>query len=367
MAAAAFKTECPSVFSLTPEKVESVTSTSKIVAEIQLNLEDISTRYWKDDEFFGMIELDHAGLSYQMFLIFGSVQNSNFKYMGFLIPRAKDANITFNVKVTSVTNKIVVIDDKEERQPSVKNRRLVAFDVLLPKFDGKVASISGKISLTMEPGQRVLIKQTLNNKIVKKLCEGCLDLQRSNDFKIICKPAESDQDAQNEDGIEKDHSVVKFNKDFLIRISEVFRRMIENPNTKESQDGTIKMMDTNAKTLMAFKMAFDHEMYFHENCLTVDLMMFGHKYDVPGLVDLCSDYIGNNLKKDTILEVIKAAYFIEDSRLFKKAVAFLMTNLGKIEETPEWKELKKCHPDCFMKITEIMLFEHKFSETLKFQ
>ena len=50
-----------------------------------------------------------------------------------------------------------------------------------------------------------------------------------------------------------------------------------------------------------------HEMYFHENCLTVDLMMFGHKYDVPGLIDLCSDYIGNNLKNDIILDVVKAA------------------------------------------------------------
>ena len=329
-------------------------------------MKKISSWYKEKDSFCGLLENSSAGLNYQIFLGCGTSNSTNS--LGLIIIGAKVATAKFNIEITNDQKKSLQIADKKERHAQLDDQ-IAIFEVKLPNFEGKLETLIGNISVSFEPNEESILRQILNYKIVKKLFK---DSSESNDFKIICQDESEDEtkgdDTKEEDVTKDEKNVVEFNRNFLSKISDVFRRMIENPASTESRDGVIKMVDTNKETLLAFKHAFNCESpIFDKEQISVDLLMFSHKYDIPGLVDLCADYIGNNLEKDTILDIIKAAYFIEDSKLFKKAVAYLMSNLGKFEETSEWNDFKKSHPQCFVKIIEIMLFEHKFSEALKFQ
>ena len=343
------------------EPLKSLTCSQQFNAEIEFDWKDISKRYDEEtNKFRGIFRVSNAGFGYIAgMIIYPDKDNENRNFFIFWINGAKNGSASFDLKITDTNKTTFVIGGKDH--PPINANILdrdgqPVYQFMSESIKGRVETISGTIKTKFEMVAEIERYQTLANLMAMQLVK---DVVKPNDFKLKIV-TEDDSNSKDEE-----HHVM-FNKDFLSKISEVFRRMIENPNTVESKIGAIKMPDVSLATLEAFKRIFDVGNVKEED-LNVDLLMFAHKYDVLGLVDLCSDYIGNNLKKDTILEVIKAAYFIEDSRLFKKAVAFLMTNLGKIEETPEWKELKKCHPDCFMKITEIMLFEHKFSETLKFQ
>ena len=338
----------------TSESLKSVKCSSKVIAELELDLKEISSRY-HNGNFKGRFALPYAGVigsNYPIFMYCHACSDSISKsHFSLVIPRARNATAKFNIEITSDQNHSGKIADKDQRPFRIENQTAVV-DITLTNFKGKLDKLKGQISFDFEPDESVKMRQILNNKIVKKLCQ---DLHQPNDFKIVC------QSNSEDDTKEKDGNYVEFNRNFLCKISEVFRRMIENPNTKESRDGVIKMIDTPTEILEAFKAAFDVKtINFDKNHISVDLMMFAHKYDIPGLVDFCANYIGNNLEKDTILEVVKAAYFIEDSKLFKKAVAFLLLHLGQFEETPEWNEFKTSHPECFVKITEIMLFGFKF-------
>ena len=57
-----------------------------------------------------------------------------------------------------------------------------------------------------------------------------------------------------------------------------------------------------------------------------------------------------------IFEVIKAAYFIDSDNLLNKAVTFLVKNAKTLKETEEWKMFKKSHPDCFIKMMDLVMF-----------
>ena len=57
-----------------------------------------------------------------------------------------------------------------------------------------------------------------------------------------------------------------------------------------------------------------------------------------------------------IFEVIKAAYFIDSDNLLNKAVTFLVKNAKTLKETEDWKMFKKSHPDCFIKMMDLIMF-----------
>ena len=327
--------------------MDAVTCSAKISAKVEIDLKNVSKKY-VNYGFRGFLPIQCFG--YQYVGVIGCIgPNEDQSHVALVFFMIDSENITaqFDLKITDVFGNVIELNENLTQE---KDR--VDF-YPLRKLIGRVDFICGKISVTFEPSEDLVRRQSLLKEMACKMIEDC---EGEANFKISCK----------NDGIEESARTMEFNKDFLSKISEVFRRMIENTNTREAKEGMVKMDDVNFETIKTFKKVFTHR-YIDGKDLSVDLMMFAHKYDIGGLVELCSEYLEDNLDKDIILDVIKAAYFIEDSKLFKKAVAFLMTNLGKIEETPEWNELKKCHPDCFIKITEIMLFEHKFSETLKFQ
>ena len=147
----------------------------------------------------------------------------------------------------------------------------------------------------------------------------------------------------------------KFNKTKLILVSEIFRKMIENPVTKEAISGSVEIDDFSPETIQAFQnVLFSNENTLDEKDLTIELMMFGNKYFIKSLVKVVGDYLKENLKMDNIFEVIQAAYHVNNESLLETSAKFLTRNSG-FKSDEKWIKFKKEHPECFVKLIDYII------------
>ena len=104
---------------------------------------------------------------------------------------------------------------------------------------------------------------------------------------------------------------------------------IENPNTQESKDGFVTIEDFLPETILAFRnILFLAPNPVLERYLTLELLMFTHKYDINSLFRLCKEHICKTLTDENILDFIKIAELLNDEEMFKYAVDYLKKNLG---------------------------------------
>ena len=104
---------------------------------------------------------------------------------------------------------------------------------------------------------------------------------------------------------------------------------IENPNTRESKDGFVTIEDFLPETILAFRdILFLAPNPVLERYLTLELLMFTHKYDINSLFRLCKEHICKTLTDENILDFIKIAELLNDEEMFKYAVDYLKKNLG---------------------------------------
>ena len=83
---------------------------------------------------------------------------------------------------------------------------------------------------------------------------------------------------------------------------------------------------------------------------TMDLKMFAHKYLIEPLEKECNNHIMSHLSKENIFDVIKGAYLGNDDELLKEASKFVKENMGTFQESDEWNQLMKTHPECMAKM-----------------
>ena len=57
------------------------------------------------------------------------------------------------------------------------------------------------------------------------------------------------------------------------------------------------------------------------------------------------------------MDIVDAAYKINDDDLLKKAVDFIRLNYKSFEEIEEWKDFIKSNPGCVAKMMEFMMFK----------
>ena len=79
-------------------------------------------------------------------------------------------------------------------------------------------------------------------------------------------------------------------------------------------------------------------------------MLFANQYDIKPLVDLCRDHLGKSFTKENIIQIVDAAFKIEDGELLKKAINFIRLNVEDFQEDVAWKDYMKSNPDCTAKI-----------------
>ena len=150
-----------------------------------------------------------------------------------------------------------------------------------------------------------------------------------------------------------------FNKSILSSVSEVFERMIQNPNSKEAKESNVEIKDFSLETIKTFEKILVGNEKVVKKELTMELKMFAHKYFIEPLEKECNDYIKNNLSLENIFDVIKGAYLGNDKELFKAAFNFVKENLGTFQESEEWNDLKKTHPECMAEMMYFLMFNQK--------
>ena len=146
---------------------------------------------------------------------------------------------------------------------------------------------------------------------------------------------------------------VAFNKVILQSVSDVFETMFKRDSNKEVTEDCMEIEDFSVETIKEFKSAI---LKGEASCPTVELMMFAHKYNVKPLVQYCERHIGEDVYSGNIFEVIKAAYFLDSDNLLNKAVEYLVKNARRLNDNEDWKVFKKAHPDCFIKMMDLIMF-----------
>ena len=144
-----------------------------------------------------------------------------------------------------------------------------------------------------------------------------------------------------------------FNKAMLQSVSDVFQTMFKRDTNKEVTEDCMEIEDFSVETIKDFKSAI---LKGEASCPTVELMMFAHKYNVKPLVQYCERHIGEDVYSGNIFEVIKAAYFLDSDNLLNKAVEYLVKNARRLNDNEDWKVFKKAHPDCFIKMMDLIMF-----------
>ena len=145
-----------------------------------------------------------------------------------------------------------------------------------------------------------------------------------------------------------------FNKTLLSLTSEVFYKMINSSITKESQTNSVEINDFLPETIQSFwKIVHGKEMSKKEE-FTPELLLLSQKYFIKPLIAKCVYHLMKTLTKENVFEVVKIAHLIDEENLLKTASKFLKQNREKMIKTEEWKNFKKSHPDCMIRIYRLM-------------
>ena len=190
----------------------------------------------------------------------------------------------------------------------------------------------------------------IKDELIYKFGESVLEIEKEGKEAKPEKPKDIKIECQGE--------MIEFHKSLLAKISDVFQRMVENPNFIESPNGVITMKEVSPNTVKAFKkLLYDDGNLIEATDLDAELMLFCDRYNIKPMVDLCSQHLQNQITKENLMEIVDAAFKINDDDLLKKAVDFVRLNYGSFEEIEEWKDFIKSNPKCVAKMMEFIMFK----------
>jgi speckle-type POZ protein len=124
---------------------------------------------------------------------------------------------------------------------------------------------------------------------------------------------------------------------------------------KEAQDGVIKITDFDHEVLteMIRYMYSDQVPKLKE--MAVGLMLAAHKYDLPGLVEICKDYLRAHISIENLMDVLIYANELEIEDLEKAAIEFMIRKNDEVFESDEWKEFEQNNSRIAWKIMKLCI------------
>ena len=138
--------------------------------------------------------------------------------------------------------------------------------------------------------------------------------------------------------------ILECHKNVLCCRSDVLNVMFSNDEMIEAQSKEVKINDIQADTMETFLYFLYHDQVQDTKMINAKLLRAAHKYNVPELLDFCSDYLKNNLSFENATDVLVSAHLTDQKNLFEIASDFINENKGKVVKTIAWDEFKKTNP-----------------------
>ena len=176
----------------------------------------------------------------------------------------------------------------------------------------------------------------VNEQKLENFAEKLYGEKEFSDVKIVCDDKQFDC-----------HKVV------LSSQSEVLKTMFKNKSLIEKQsEGVMKIdeKDVNSDTMEQLLLYLYFQKVKDNNMINGDLMIAADKYDVKGLLDLCTKYLESNLSDENALEVLVKAELVGQMNLFAAASKFVCKNIGRVNKTSAWEEMSKKNPSLIAKL-----------------
>lgn len=133
----------------------------------------------------------------------------------------------------------------------------------------------------------------------------------------------------------------------LICQSDVLKTMIKNKSLIEKQfEGVMEIYENDFSSDTMEQILY--YLYFQKvkdnKVINTDLMIAADKYNVKGLLDVCTNYLGSNLSEENALNVLVKAELLDQKKLFDAASKFVCNNIGRVNKTSAWEEMFKKNP-----------------------
>ncbi|KAM8717854.1 hypothetical protein ACLKA7_004539 [Drosophila subpalustris] len=140
-----------------------------------------------------------------------------------------------------------------------------------------------------------------------------------------------------------DHKIPA-HKTILSARSKVFAAMFRH-STKEKAENCVDINDFSSDVIIEL-LRFMYtgkapKIIMYNSKMTFDLLTAADKYQLDTLKAMCARSLSINLSIDTAPIVLKAADLYNMEDLKSKAIRFIKSNIHKIRETNNWKELIK--------------------------
>ena len=139
--------------------------------------------------------------------------------------------------------------------------------------------------------------------------------------------------------------ILECHKSVLCCRSDVFDTMFSNESEMiEAQSREVKINDIQADTMETFLYFLYHDQVKDAKEIDAKLLRAAHKYNVPELMEVCTEYLKKNLSFENATDVLVSSHLTDQKNLFEIASDFINENKGKVVKTIAWEEFKKTNP-----------------------
>ena len=126
--------------------------------------------------------------------------------------------------------------------------------------------------------------------------------------------------------------------------SDVFEAMFSNIETIEAKSGEVEINDIQADTMETLLYFLYNEEVKETKLINAKLLCAADKYNLIGLMGVCTEYLKKNLCFENAVDVLVAAHLTNQKNLFDTTSTFVKKNEGNLKKTSAWKEFKKTNP-----------------------
>ena len=126
--------------------------------------------------------------------------------------------------------------------------------------------------------------------------------------------------------------------------SDVFSTMFLNMEMNEAKLGEVKIDDFKAETIETLMYYFYNQKVEDVNLINTDLLLVAEKYNISGLLKICSGHLQRILSPENALDVLLTAHLTNQEDLFNAASKFVYKYKGKLAKTTTWIEMKETNP-----------------------